>query len=108
MTTTSRSRWGRTASAFRSASLRRWRSTASSGSGSSPATKSPKTASSPSPTGASRLVGARADEAERALLDEVEEREALVAVVLRDRDHEAQVGLDHALLRDHVAPLDAL
>ena len=50
----------------------------------------------------------RADEAERALLDQVEERQALVAVVLGDRDDEAQVRLDHLLLRVEVAALDAL
>ena len=49
-----------------------------------------------------------ADQAERALLDQVEEREATAEVALGDRDHEAQVGLDHLLLRDHVAALDAL
>ena len=49
-----------------------------------------------------------ADEAERALLDEVEEREPLVAVVLRDRDDEPEVRLDHPLLRLHVAALDPL
>src|SRR4051812_10659913 len=49
-----------------------------------------------------------AHEAERALLDQVEERQPLVAVVLRDRDHEAQVRLDHLLLRVEVAALDAL
>ncbi len=48
------------------------------------------------------------DEPERALLDEVEEREALVAVVLRDRDDEPEVRLDHPLLRVHVAALDPL
>src|SRR5689334_8373425 len=37
----------------------------------------------------------RAHEAERPLLDQVEERQALVAVVLGDRDDEPQVGLDH-------------
>src|SRR3954447_15009376 len=47
-----------------------------------------------------------AHEAERALLDEVQEREALVAVVLGDRDDQAQVGLDHLLLRVQVAALD--
>src|SRR5829696_7114311 len=47
-----------------------------------------------------------ADEAERALLDEVQERQALVAVVLGDRDDQAQVGLDHLLLRVEVAALD--
>ncbi len=45
---------------------------------------------------------------ERALLDEVEEGETLVAVVLRDRDDETEVRLDHSLLRLHVAALDAL
>ena len=49
-----------------------------------------------------------ADEAERALLDEVQERQALVAVVLGDRDDEAEVRLDHLLLRVEVAALDAL
>ena len=44
-----------------------------------------------------------ADQAERAFLDQVEERQALVAVVLRDRDDEAQVRLDHPLLRVAVA-----
>jgi hypothetical protein len=49
----------------------------------------------------------RADQPERPLLDEVEERQSLVAVVLRDRDDEAEVGLDHLLLRVEVAALDA-
>ena len=53
------------------------------------------------------LLG-RADQAERALLDQVEEGKALVAVVLRDRDDQAQVGLDHLLLGVEVAALDAL
>src|SRR4029079_6330382 len=50
----------------------------------------------------------RADEAERALLDQVEERKALVAVVLRDRDDEAEVRLAHALLGARIAALDPL
>jgi hypothetical protein len=50
----------------------------------------------------------RADEAEHTLLDEIEERQALVAVVLRDRDDEPQVRLDHLLLGGHVALLDPL
>ena len=50
----------------------------------------------------------RADQPERSLLDEVEEGETLVPVVLRDRDDEAEVGLDHPLLRLHVPALDAL
>ena len=49
-----------------------------------------------------------AHQAERALLDQVEERQPLVAVVLGDRDDEAQVGLDHLLLGVEVAALDAL
>src|SRR5262249_6262561 len=49
-----------------------------------------------------------ADEAERALLDQVEEGEPLVAVVLRDRDDEAEVGLDHLLLGVEVTALDPL
>src|SRR3954465_5257446 len=47
-------------------------------------------------------------EPERALLDQVEEGKPLVAVVLRDRDHEAQVRLDHLLLGVEIAALDAL
>ncbi len=49
-----------------------------------------------------------AHEADRPLLDQVEERQALVAVVLGDRDDEPQVGLDHVLLGAVVAALDAL
>jgi hypothetical protein len=49
-----------------------------------------------------------ANQTERALLDQVEEREPLVAVVLRDRDDEPQVGLDHPLLRHWISPLDPL
>src|SRR5215207_6168841 len=45
-------------------------------------------------------------QAERALLDQVEERKPLVAVVLGDRDDQAQVGLDHLLLRVEVTALD--
>ncbi len=41
-------------------------------------------------------------------LDQVEERQALAAVVLGDRDDEAQVGLDHPLLGVPVAGLDQL
>ena len=48
----------------------------------------------------------RANQSERPFLDQVEEREALVAVVLRYRDDESEVRLDHALLRIHVAALD--
>src|SRR5581483_2270930 len=49
-----------------------------------------------------------AHEADRPLLDQIEERETLVAVALRDRDDEAQVRLHHLLLRAVVAALDAL
>ena len=49
-----------------------------------------------------------ADETDRALLDEVEEGQALVAIPLRDRDDEAEVRLHHRLLRAVVAALDAL
>ena len=48
----------------------------------------------------------RANETERPLLDQVQERQALVAVVLRDGDDEPQVGLDHLLLGVEVAALD--
>ena len=50
----------------------------------------------------------RADQPQRALLDQVEEREAAAHVALGDRHHQAQVGLDHVLLGGHVAALDAL
>ena len=50
----------------------------------------------------------RAHEPDRPLLDQVEEREPLVAVALRDRDDEAEVRLDHRLLRRVLAALDAL
>ena len=50
----------------------------------------------------------RADQPERALLDQVQERQPAAEVALRDRHDEAQVGLDHLLLGGHVAALDAL
>ena len=50
----------------------------------------------------------RAHEPDRPLLDQVEERQPLVAVALRDRDDETQVRLDHRLLRGVVAALDPL
>ena len=53
------------------------------------------------------LLG-RAHEPQRALLNEVQERETLVAVALRDRDDEAKVGLDHLLLGVEVPALDPL
>src|SRR5215831_6909937 len=49
-----------------------------------------------------------ANKADRSLLDQIEEGQALVAVLLRDRDDEAQVGLDHLLLRAVVTALDPL
>src|SRR6266545_4730105 len=50
----------------------------------------------------------RANEADRPLLDQIEEGQALVAVLLGDRDDEAQIRLDHLLLRAVIAALDAL
>src|SRR5205823_9130980 len=50
----------------------------------------------------------RPNEADRALLDQIEEGQTLVAVALRDRHDEAQVRLDHLLLRTMLAALDAL
>jgi hypothetical protein len=50
----------------------------------------------------------RADQAERALLDQVEEAQAAAEVRLGDRDDQPQVGLDHLGLRAHVAALDPL
>ena len=45
---------------------------------------------------------------DRPLLDQVQERQALVAIPLRDRHHETQVRLDHLLLRAPIAALDPL
>src|SRR5690349_15669668 len=50
----------------------------------------------------------RADQAERALLDQVEEAEPAAKVRLRDRHDQAEVRLDHLRLRAHVAALDPL
>ncbi len=50
----------------------------------------------------------RAHEADRPLLDQVEERQPLVAVALGDRDDQAQVRFDHLRLGRDVAPLDPL
>ena len=47
-------------------------------------------------------------EADDALLDQVEERHVVALVALRDRDDQAQVRVDHLLLRCEVAALDAL
>src|SRR6185437_1296359 len=40
-----------------------------------------------------------AHETDRPLLDQVEERQTLIAIALRDRHHEPEVRLDHLLLR---------
>ena len=50
----------------------------------------------------------RADQPERALLDQIQERQAAPDVALGDRHDQAQVGLDHVLLGGDVAALDAL
>ena len=50
----------------------------------------------------------RADQAEDALLDQVEQRQLGALVLLRDRDDEAQVRVDHAVLGGEVAALDPL
>ena len=50
----------------------------------------------------------RADKTDRALLDQVEKRQPLVAVVLRDRDDQPQVRLDHLLFRVQLPALDPL
>src|SRR5262245_14293447 len=48
------------------------------------------------------------DEPQRPLLDQVEEGEAAPEVPLRDGHDQAEVRLDHVLLRRHVTPLDEL
>jgi hypothetical protein len=53
------------------------------------------------------LLGS-SNEPDRPLLDEVEEGQALVSVVLCDRDDQAKVRLDHLLLGAVVAALDPL
>jgi hypothetical protein len=50
----------------------------------------------------------RPDQADVALLDQVEEVHVLRVVVLGDGDHQAQVGLYHAVLRPLVTGFDAL
>ena len=50
----------------------------------------------------------RPDQPQRALLDQVEERQPAPDVALGDRHHQAQVRLDHVLLGGHVAALDPL
>jgi hypothetical protein len=49
-----------------------------------------------------------ADQAEDALLDQVEQRQLVALVLLRQRHDEAQVRVDHALLGLEVAALDRL
>jgi hypothetical protein len=49
-----------------------------------------------------------ADQPDHALLDQIPESEALALVLLRDRNDKAEVGVDHPVLRGHVATLDAL
>ena len=50
----------------------------------------------------------RAVEADDAVLDQVEQGQVVALVALGDRDHEAEVRVDHPLLRRRVAALDAL
>jgi hypothetical protein len=59
------------------------------------------------PLGLVELVG-RADQAEVALVDQVRERDALVLVLLGDRDDEAQVGAHERVERLLVVGADAL
>ena len=47
-------------------------------------------------------------QSDHALLDEIQQRQVLPLVALGDRDHQAQVRVDHALLGLGVAPLDTL
>jgi hypothetical protein len=47
-----------------------------------------------------------ADEAEDALLDQVQQRQLGALILLRDRDDQPQVGVDHPLLGVEVAALD--
>ena len=48
------------------------------------------------------------DQTDHAFLDQIAERDALRLIATGDRHDEPQVGVDHALLRGHVATLDAL
>ena len=50
----------------------------------------------------------RADQPEDALLDQVEQRELRALVLLRDRDDEPEVRVDHPVLGGEVAALDPL
>jgi hypothetical protein len=49
-----------------------------------------------------------ADQPERALLDQIQERQAAPEITLRDGDHEPQVGFHHLLLGLQVPSLDPL
>jgi hypothetical protein len=49
-----------------------------------------------------------AHETDRPLLDQVQERQPLVAIPLGDRDNKAEVRLDHLLLRAVITALDPL
>ena len=49
-----------------------------------------------------------ADQAQHPFLDQVTEGEALALIAARVRDHQAEVGVDHAFLGGQVPPLDAL
>src|SRR6185437_9333762 len=49
-----------------------------------------------------------ANKPDHALLDEVAKRETLALVLLRDGHDEAEVRIDHPILRGHVSALDAL
>src|SRR5215212_4381666 len=49
-----------------------------------------------------------ADQPKDPLLDQVEQRQLVALVALRERDDEPEVGVDHALLRLEVAALDPL
>src|SRR3954447_20154094 len=50
----------------------------------------------------------RADEPQHPLLDQVTEGKALALIAARVRDHQAEVGVDHAFLGSQVPALDAL
>src|SRR2546421_492328 len=113
-----RSRSGSASSAFRTPWRRSDSSASSNGSAASRSAKrSPSSPSSSAPTvwfsetdawAAPVELLDGAVEAERPLLDEVEERHAEPAVALGDRDDETEVGLDHPALRGRVAALDRL
>src|SRR4051812_28184212 len=50
----------------------------------------------------------RADEAQHPFLDQVSQGEALALIAARVRDHQAEVGVDHAFLGSQVPAFDAL